>query len=144
MRSMRGGFTMIELIFVIVIIGILTAIAVPKLAATRDDAVIVKARETVGSVRSSLSTERQKSILRGQFSAVSDLGDATYAFSYFDGNTSRPVLEYPIKNCSSGKRGCWHRDSATKYTFRGPGGVDTVFKLQNNRFNCISNCKNFE
>jgi general secretion pathway protein G len=40
---------MIELIFVIVIIGILAAVAIPKLAATRDDAKSVKAVQNLAT-----------------------------------------------------------------------------------------------
>ena len=37
-RSMRAGWTVIELIFVIIIIGYLATIAIGRLATTRDDA----------------------------------------------------------------------------------------------------------
>ena len=39
---MKKAFTMIELIFVIVVIGVLAAVAIPSISATRDDAVLVK------------------------------------------------------------------------------------------------------
>jgi general secretion pathway protein G len=52
---MRLAFTMIELIFVIVVVGILAAIAIPKLAATRDDAKIVAVANKVANAANEIA-----------------------------------------------------------------------------------------
>jgi len=131
---MKQAFTMIELIFVIVIIGVLSAIAVPKFAATRDDALIVKGRETLASVRSAIAAEKQKRILRGDFTAITDLsaGGGSYVFDKFSADktgNNNPVLEYPPKSCTT--PGCWEGNGTT-YTFHGPSG-DCTYTLSNNR-----------
>ena len=131
--SSKKAFTMIELVFVIVVIGILSAIAIPKFAATRDDAVITKAIATIASVRSALATERQKRILRGEFE---DLNASTI------GNNFVNMLEYPVKSCSTSRCNGWST-SGTDYTFHGPTG-DVVFELDNNRLIYKSGSTNYE
>ncbi|UCM99204.1 type II secretion system GspH family protein [Sulfurimonas sp. SWIR-19] len=54
--SKKTGFTMIELIFVIVILGILAAVAIPKLTATRDDAKVSKMSTNLNTVISDLGS----------------------------------------------------------------------------------------
>ena len=138
----RNAFTMIELVFVIVVIGILSAVAFPKLAPILSSAKTAKAKDTLAAVRSSLAIERQKRVLRGDTSQIGDLGDATYAFRYFDGNSSNPVLEYPVKNCASATaRSCWNRDGTQTpktFTYRFGDGTNAVYELKNGRLVCKS------
>jgi type II secretory pathway pseudopilin PulG len=47
---------MIELIFVIVILGILAAVAIPKLAATRDDAEVSTIAQNIGTAMAEISS----------------------------------------------------------------------------------------
>ena len=75
---------MIELVFVIVVLGILAAVAVPKFAATRTDAQIAKGRADVASIRSAIITERQSRLIKGDSSYINKLHSSTT--SYFDGN----------------------------------------------------------
>ena len=53
---MKKAFTMVELIFIIVIIGILTGVALPRLLATRDDALIAKNSEYITGIMTEIST----------------------------------------------------------------------------------------
>jgi len=106
----RKAFTMVELVFVIVVIGILSAIAVPKFAATRDDAEVSKGRAEVAALRSAISTERQKRILRGVFTDI-------------DGATAEGLIEYGL-----GSK--WSR-SGNSFTFTGPNGT-CIFTVNNN------------
>ena len=64
---MKKGFTMIELIFVIVILGILASVAIPRLAATREDAEISTA---VANLRTLLSDITAFYVVKGNFNGT--------------------------------------------------------------------------
>ena len=70
---MKKGFTMIELIFVIVILGILASVAIPRLASTREDAEI---SATVANIRTLISDAASYYAVKGEF-AGAKWGDIT-------------------------------------------------------------------
>ena len=92
---MRKAFTMTELIFVIVILGILAAVAVPKMGSTKSHAEISKARTDVASIRSSILTERQSQLIKGDSSFIDKLSEDDSVL--FTGNgDGRTLFTYGI------------------------------------------------
>jgi general secretion pathway protein G len=120
----KKAFTMIELVFVIVVLGILAAIAIPKFAATRDDAKISSGRATIASIRSGIVSERQTRLLRGDNTWIANLDSGGTIFG--------AVLTYGAGNYWTG--------SSPNYTYT-VGSVATNFTYDPNtgRFDCTAN-----
>ncbi|MEZ7933980.1 MAG: prepilin-type N-terminal cleavage/methylation domain-containing protein [Sulfurospirillum sp.] len=149
MKSNSSAFTMLELVFVIVVLGILAAVAIPRLAATRGDAYITKGRSDVSAIRSGIALQRSRMMLEGNnsFPANLDAITANYGnsdqrlFNFSDGNVSN-ILEYPIFS-QANRDGGWVKTGANAYAFR-VDGVATAFTYTNTNgiFTCDANTAN--
>ena len=85
---MKKGFTMIELIFVIVILGILASVAIPRLAATREDAEI---SATVANLRTLVSDASAYYTAKGEFPANTKWNEITNVPLNVANNTTNAV-----------------------------------------------------
>jgi general secretion pathway protein G len=112
---MKKAFTMIELVFVIVILGILAAIAIPKMGDTTTKAEIAKAKADVSAIRSAILTERQSQLIKGINSYIPKLSDNDEVL--FTGDGTRKLLTYGI--ASGTESGKWSADDNEykNYTF---------------------------
>jgi general secretion pathway protein G len=144
--NQKKAFTMIELVFVIVVLGILAAMAIPKFAATRTDAQVSKARADVSSIRSSIINERQSRLIAGDrtfIKAGTDAGELD------DGGLFGGVLTYPIADKDAD--GHWHNTSRAsdgseaKYNYKyGGNTVEFTYTQSDGTFDCdhnITACK---
>lgn len=130
----KNGFTMIELVFVIVVLGILAAIAVPRLAATRDDAQITKGRSDVAAIRAAIVSERQGRLLRGESSYINKLdhagttsNDGDILFDH-NGTATNVLLQYGIT--SQNANGHWRKTAANTYAYQVMGQAVTFTYTQ--------------
>jgi prepilin-type N-terminal cleavage/methylation domain-containing protein len=84
-----AGFGLIELVIVIVILGILSAIALPRFINFRTEAMIAACRGNVGIIRNALATYYAVQAIQGNPHFPSDSGTtrAEFAEGYFAAET---------------------------------------------------------
>lgn len=129
----KNAFTLIELIFVIVVLGILAAIALPRIGSSVESAYIATAQGDVAAIRSAIASARQKELVKGnnKYITVLSSGNSTL----FDGNGSIPLLAYPIKAKSIGG---WTKGAGESYTFTIDTGKSATFTYNSTtgKFDC--------
>jgi len=123
----RSAFTMIELVVVIVILGILSSIAVSKMAVTRDDAQITKGRSEIAALRNAIILYRNTNMLKGNgakypskldalSTATSSDGNAIFGYDSNDSKEDNKLLDYPVY--AKDTNGHWRKVANNKYSYK--------------------------
>ncbi|EDZ61720.1 protein containing prepilin-type cleavage/methylation, N-terminal domain [Sulfurimonas gotlandica GD1] len=137
MQKSKNAFTMIEMVFVIVILGILAAIAIPRFAATRTDAEIAKGRSDIASIRSAIVSERQTQLIRGVSTYMPRLSTGVAGDNLFTGSdANRTLLMYGV-SAGDWAQGIVNAGTTDTYTITINGVTLTfTYTVANGRFTC--------
>ncbi len=94
---MKKAFTLIEIIFVLVVIGILASIAIPRFSVSVNDAKLTRAKVQIASVRSGIANAYSTNILAGVLAYPQSLEEGECCFA--------KVLSEPLKESAWSLKG---------------------------------------
>jgi MSHA pilin protein MshA len=128
---MKKGFTLIELIMVMVILGVLAAIAIPKFVDLTGQAKQAATKGGLGAIRSALAIQYAKSATAGSAAFPSSIttdyfADARLPKNELNGYTATTATTaVPSGTASSASAGWWYISSSGQAGAFSDGTVDT-------------------
>ncbi|CAD7287254.1 type II secretion system protein [Campylobacter suis] len=128
---MRRAFSMIELVFVVVVIAILAGIMLPKISVSKDDAIIIKTRSEIAAIQSAISTQYSQTLLSANPNYPQTLQSTQLLFS--------AVLPIGIVD-ANGKEG-WSKvgEGDENYVFKYKNSIANFkYDKTNGSFACVS------
>ena len=152
---MKKAFTLIELIFVIVIIGLLASYAVPKFMTTKMHASTTSAKSIVSSVRTAIETKHGEWMIDDSLDSSNGYTPQGYPIrlddaslnsageNLFDGTSKLQLLKRPIKSCLG--ENCWVKtdenndtnQSTYEYKITNSDYIDLNYSGSDGNFSCI-------
>lgn len=115
--QIRHAFTLVELVMVIVIIGLLAAVVVPKFSDMRGEAQNAAETATISAVTSGIKLSHMTSLAKGTDTYPTTLDSASNGLASETNALFTEVIDEGVKDPN------WKKMSKTKYQYVPTGGT---------------------
>jgi len=148
---MKKSFTLIELIFVVVIIGLLASFAIPKFTNLTTNAKKSAFKSVITSVQNAIDNIHSQWVVNDDFVWIgadgvdhqNDFNNTTgYPKKLDDGNNTNKLFSYvlkvPVLSCGAKNSGCFEEYNDTKYEYK--FSSSKILKFEYNQTNGLIVC----